>query len=76
MKREQSVGSASARTVWMGNAAFGGILALLGGVVCCVTLASHIDYLVFGQRLMGFYLGMAVATLGASSTIFSVRRIR
>jgi hypothetical protein len=73
MKGEKSV---IAQTVWIGNATVGGILALLGGMVCCATFGYHVDYLVFGQRLMGFYLGMAGATIGATSTIISLWRIR
>lgn len=76
MKPERSAGTIIAQTVWMGNAAVGCVLALLGGMVCCATFGYHIDYLVFGQRLMGFYLGMAGATVGATSAVISLWRIR
>ena len=63
-------------SLWTANAVAGGVLALLGGLLCCESFGYQLGVMVLGSPVMMFPLGFAGMTFGAASVIVSIWHIR
>lgn len=66
--------SAIAQTLWIGNAAAGGILAMLGGLLACETFGYRMYLVVLGEPIQAFYAGAVGAALGTVIVIGAIWR--
>jgi hypothetical protein len=67
--------SAIAQTLWIGNAAAGGALALLGGLLACQTFGYRMYVVVLGAPIQAFYAGAVGAAVGTLAVVTAIWRL-
>jgi hypothetical protein len=64
------------RLVWMVNVAGGIVLAMAGGLLCCVIFGNNARVNLLGLTMNAFLVGWLAVFVGVGVAVFSIWRIR